>query len=72
MQTAEQIDRALHEACVKKGFCTRLDGASLIKKYNGKMTAYDFAASVHFAEGLDFKYSKHKKSLEAIFEKFVS
>jgi len=64
------IDSALEEACVKLGFCTRLDGASLIKKYHGKMSARDFAASVHFAEGMEFKYSRHTKSLEQIFDKF--
>jgi len=71
LQTAEMIDRALAEACVKQGFCTRLSSHSLLKKYNGKMTASDFAASVHFSEGLKFKYSRHRKPLEAIFNKFV-
>jgi hypothetical protein len=71
MQTAEMIDRALAEACARMGFCTRLSGVSLLKKYNGKMTAHDFAASLHYAEGLNFEYSKHTKQLEAIFRKFV-
>ena len=71
MQTAEMIDRALAEACVKKGFCTQLSGASLLKKYSGEMTAHDFAASVHYAEGLNFEYSRHTKQLEVIFRKFV-
>ena len=66
------IDKALAEACSKHGFCTQLSGHSLLKKYNGKMTASDFAASVHYAEGLDFKYSRHRKLLEDIFDKFVS
>ena len=71
MQTVEMIDRALAEACTKIGFCTQLSGDSLLKKYNGKMTAHDFAASVHYAEGLNFEYSRHTKQLEAIFRKFV-
>jgi hypothetical protein len=70
LQTVKMIDAALAEACVRLGFCTRLDGTSLMKKYSGKMTARDFAASVHFAEGMEFKSSKHTKSLEQIFEKF--
>lgn len=72
LQTAEKIDAALAEACVKLGFCTRLNGSSLIKKYNGKMSANDFAASVHYAEGMELKYSRHTKSLMEIFEKFCN
>ena len=72
MQTSEMIDRALAEACVKIGFCTRLSGFSLLKKYNGKMTAHDFAASLHYAEGLSFEYSRHTEKLEAIFRKYVT
>jgi len=72
LQTEEMIDKALAEACARRGFCTQLSGHSLLKKYNGKMTASNFAASVHFSEGLEFKYSRHRKPLEAIFNKFVS
>jgi len=72
LQSEEMIDQALHEACVRMGFCTRLSGFSLLKKYNGKMTAHDFAASLHYAEGLSFEFSRHTKQLEAIFRKFVT
>lgn len=36
------------------------------------MTAHDFAASLHYAEGLSFEFSRHTKQLEAIFRKFVT
>ena len=72
MQTAEKIDRALAAACAKRGFCTTLSGDSLLKKYNGKITPHDFAASLHYAEGLNFEYSRHTKVLEAIFRKYVT
>ena len=72
MQSVEMIDRALSEACLKMGFCTTHNGPSLLKKYKGKMPPSDFAASVHYAEGLEFKYSQHRKPLEEIFNKFVT
>jgi hypothetical protein len=68
---ADIIDKALAEACERLGFCTRLDARSLVKKYNGKMRASDFAASVIFAEGSHNKYSVHVVGLENIFCKHV-
>jgi len=68
---ADVIDKALAETCERLGFCTRLDGRSLVKKYNGKMRPSDFSASVMFAEGLYDKDSIHVKGLENIFSKHV-
>jgi len=37
--TAELIDQALFQACLKGGYCTKLTGQALLKKYQNNVTA---------------------------------
>jgi len=71
--TEEEIERALWEACVESGFCSNtLTGKNLLEKYNGKLTAADFATSVIYAEGMEPRYSMHRPFLESVFRKYVA
>jgi len=67
---ASQIDKALQEAGSKGGFCTRLTGDALLKKYGRSLSAKTFADAVLYAEGLSVKYSDHRNYLEKIFSKY--
>ena len=69
--TADIINEALAQACAKGGFCTYLDGKSLLKKYQNNVTPEHFATAVLYAEGLETKYSSHRKHLENIFIKCI-
>jgi hypothetical protein len=66
-----QIDHALYQACVGSGFCTRLDGHSLLKKYGNQITAADFAISVLYSEGMNTESPDHRGYLEKIFNRWV-
>ena len=70
--TAELIDQALFQACVKGGYCTKLTGQALLKKYQNNVTAEHFATSVLFAEGLNTKYDEGRECLEEIFLNVVT
>lgn len=63
------IDQALYQVCVKGGYCTKLTGKALLKKYQNNVTADKFATAVHFAEGLNTKYSDGRELIEQVFLK---
>ena len=65
--TAEVINQALADVCKRGGYCTYLDGESLLKKYQNNVTAEHFATSVLFAEGLNTKYASGRGLIEKVF-----
>ena len=69
--TAQIINQALADVCKKGGYCTYLDGESLLKKYQNNVTAEHFATAVLFAEGLNTKYSNGRGLIEKVFSECV-
>ena len=69
--TVELIDQALHQVCIKGGYCTKLTGEALLKKYQNNITAENFATAVLSAEGLHTRYSDGREHIEQVFLKCV-